>query len=244
MKTDWLTGAAIASLAIATTTCGDTLDLVHAAIANGISSQDVDEETPSEPVEQSGFYLGGGVGVNLMSDITVNGTANNLKMAAGVDSSVSVGYQFVEWFSVEAESGVVWNEGRDLPPGLSMNLYQVPIMANANFTIPLSRPGSQRWPFIGVTAYLDFKVGIGTEWTRFNWKASGNKTNTSDWAFAYQVGTDLRLGLTSNFDLGVYFRFRGTTKVAMSNQVIAGVGGIDAKELLNYALGMNFRVTF
>ena len=242
MNTTWLTCTAIMSLAVATTTTGDTLDLVRTAMANGINAQATDDDIPSQPVEESGFYIRGNVGANLMSSIKVNG-GSSVKMAVGVDSGLSFGYQIMEWFSVEAQSGLTWNEGRDLPSGLSMELYQVPIMANANFIVPISRPGSERWPFIGVTAYLDFTVGLGAEWTQFNWKFAGNKSHTSDWSFAYQVGTDLRLGITHNFDMGIYFNFRGTTKVAMDNGTVPGFG-LDAKNLLNYALGVNFRVSF
>jgi len=240
MKTFWLTGAAITSLAIATTTSGDTLDLVRATIANGINSQTAEEENPSQPVEESGFYIQGNLGANLMSDIKINRQQNPVKMAVGVDGGMRFGYQICEWLSVDAQTGVAWNEGRDMAAGQSLTLYQVPVMANVNFTIPLSRPGSERWPFIGVTTYFDFNVGLGAEWTRFdttNFSAPGMSDKTDDWAFAYQVGTDLRFGLTSNFDLGLFFNFRGTTKVDMAP-------AMEAKELFNYALGMNFRITF
>ena len=237
MKSIWLAGAAFVSLAVATTTTGDTLDLVHTAIANGFNSQATDDDIPSEPVEESGFYFRGDVGLNLMTNAKINNSNQEFRFDPGVDSAILFGYQFLEWLSIEAQSGLAWNQARDQPANNSLNLFQVPILANVNFIVPISRPGSERWPFIGLTAYLDFNFGMGAQWTRAASKVGGVSQNHDDWAFAYQLGTDLRMGITHNFDMGIYFKFRGTTTVTLQTNA-------KAKELMNFALGMNFRVSF
>lgn len=235
MKSIWLVGAAIISITSASAS-SDTLDLVRTAFANGVTSQAAEDKTP-EPVEKVGFYFQANVGVNFISNVKINGQSATMNFDPGVDSSFSFGYQVLEWLGLEAQTGVAWNEARDFPQNYGLTLWQVPVMGNVKFIIPLSRPESERWPFIGVTAYLDFNAGVGALWTQARYTIPGQGTHNNSWAFAYQVGTNLRMAITHNFDMGVYFNFRGTTTVTLETNV-------KAKELFNYGLGLTFRVSF
>ncbi|MCH2161554.1 MAG: hypothetical protein MK085_06730 [Phycisphaerales bacterium] len=207
-----------------------------------------------------------------------------IKFNPGLDTAVSFGYELGDWLSIELQTGLAWNGINGIygnwliPNGISGtgeqlivdrnisggngHLYQIPMMVNLNFDIPLSTPDSERWPFIGHTAYLTLSVGVGAEYAHLNitdmYFPGGGGTGLATmraeldngaWAFAYQVGANLRMELAQNMDLGVYFRFRGTSSFDFGNPTFDAPGvnsprGFEISSLLNYAVGMNFRIEF
>ena len=81
-------------------------------------------------------------------------------------------------------------------------------------------------------------------WTQTNFKSGplGINSKQKDWSFTYQFGTNLRFGLSHHVDLGVYFNFRGVTKFTMWEPT--ALPSVEGKEILNFAFGMNCRVSF
>ena len=204
-----------------------------------------------------------------------------IKFNTGIDATVAFGYELSDWLSIELQTGLVWNGVNGVtgnwmipngqPGGVQQtvttniwggngNLYQVPMMVNLNFDIPLSTPDSERWPFIGCTTYLTLNLGVGAEYAKLKIDdiqlpgGAGVPTlnagiDKGAWGFAYQVGANLRMEIAHNMDLGLYFQFRGTSSMNFGSPSVTGtplVSGMDftVSSLMNYAVGMNFRIEF
>lgn len=130
-------------------------------------------------------------------------------LGTGVRGDFIAGYSFSKAFSFEVEAGVVYNPFDKLRVGGSvggvsfseyatvsdMSLWQVPILANVVFTVPLD---SRFKPFVG--------AGVGGIWTIM----SGEDTSNSDFTFAFQGLAGLNFALAENVEVGVVYKFLGT----------------------------------
>src|SRR6266404_329176 len=104
---------------------------------------------PAIPVRSAqgpdpGLYFRGGIGPALADETDINeflGPVSGVKVKydPGVRVSVAGGYQFCRFFSVELETGVIYNSIKSIStsPDTDASLAQVPLMANAVFHIPL-----------------------------------------------------------------------------------------------------------
>ncbi len=172
---------------------------------------------------RSGVYLRTAVGAFLADDYDIGGGVHNQKFSsaqissrAGFRFTGAVGYKFNDWFALELESGVLYNEIHEVivedPKPTKSNKggesvvigeddihdpdqFQVPVMLNAFFFIPT---GTRLRPYLG--------GGIGG---MFHWvdaqisdPENGGKTIDSfnleidDFDFSYQAFAGLRYVIT------------------------------------------------
>jgi opacity protein-like surface antigen len=130
------------------------------------------------------------------------------KLRTGFRGDLAAGYAFNKMFSVELDAGVVYNPldklqysgtylgvpySYDESP--SVNLWQVPLLANVIFTIPLD---SKFKRFIG--------AGAGGIWTVLD----GEDTSNNDFTFAFQGLAGINYAISDNVDIGVVYKFLGT----------------------------------
>jgi opacity protein-like surface antigen len=132
-----------------------------------------------------------------------------MRLSPGVRSDFAVGYAFNKMLSLEIEGGVVYNpldkieytgtyEGYPFSSEESVSdfsLWQVPVLANVIFTIPLD---SKFKPFIG--------AGAGGIWTIL----SGEGETDDDFTFAFQGMAGVNYAITEDVDLGIAYKFLGT----------------------------------
>lgn len=227
---------------------------------------------PSAPIIDDLYFLAD-VGVAIPQDADIENIASTntslglsgakLSLDPGVRFDLGLGYNLTDWFAVEVASGLIWNgvdkvEGTvtDTPAGFiganlplaggSGNVYNIPILFNGQFRIPVGK---------------DLKVvlggGIGTIWS----DASVNgittplvpglqaSVNGSSWAFAYQGNAGVEWQLSSNVALGVRYAFLGTTELNygtanFNTPLLVGSADIKANALYTNSIMANLRFEF
>ena len=133
-----------------------------------------------EPV--SDLYVKADAGPAFVQDLEVHtGTQKEFKLNAGVRFDLGAGYKFTQCLAAELECGVIWNsvDKYDDRP-LSSDFYQIPIMINYIYKVPLKGPVE---PFIG--------VGIGPVISIFD--DSQVSFNATDVSFGCQAMAGLTL---------------------------------------------------
>ena len=222
------------------------------------------------------LYLMGDVGVEMTQDVNIgnisstsNSTGLNgaqLKLNTGMRFDLGVGYDVTSWFSVEATAGLIWNSvdsvsgtvtdttggfiGGDLPlSGGSGNIYNIPIMFNGKFRIPITKEANSPEIVLG--------GGIGALWsdadinsiTTANVPGLEASVTGNSWAFAYQAtaGVDWKLG--NNLHLGIAYAFLGTTelnygKTSFNTNLVVGVADVKADALYTHSILATLRYEF
>jgi opacity protein-like surface antigen len=179
----------------------------------------------------------GDVGAAIPQDMDITNVARSgnrtglsgasLSLDTGIRFDLGLAYDVTEWFNVQLASGLIWNEvskmqgtvvdgvpsvvgGNARLSGGSGDMYQVPIMVNGEFRLPL-----------GKDMKLTLGGGLGAVWGDLS--VSGVNLSTapavrasvdgSDWAFAYQGSLGLEWVLSSNVSLGAKYSFLGTTQL-------------------------------
>ena len=218
----------------------------------------------------------GDVGVEMTQDVNIgnisstsNSTGLNgaqLKLNTGMRFDLGVGYDVTSWFSVEATAGLIWNSvdsvsgtvtdttggfiGGDLPlSGGSGNIYNIPIMFNGKFRIPITKEANSPEIVLG--------GGIGALWsdadinsiTTANIPGLEASVTGNSWAFAYQAtaGVDWKLG--NNLHLGIAYAFLGTTelnygKTSFNTNLVVGVADVKADALYTHSILATLRYEF
>lgn len=161
------------------------------------------------------FYLGGDGGVAFQQNTAVrdnsgfNGQSGDMKFNTGWRAGGVVGYSFCKYFSTEVDASVIYNRINQIgtmpfsstTPG-EAHLDEVPLLVNGVFTWPLGKFK----PYVG--------VGLGAAMGIFDSKniigAGGNYSDT-DYTLAYQGEVGFRYTIINNLDLGVAYKFVGTT---------------------------------
>ena len=160
---------------------------------------------------------GGGA---FQQDIAIkNGTGfgnppGNVKFDTGWRAGADVGYNFCKYFAAEVESGVIWNDinmgsspALSAIPSAKAHLEEVPLLVNGIYKFPLE--GSFK-PYVG--------VGVGGVFGIFdssNIPGSGPGAaptyRDTDCVFAYQAEAGFKYSVSTHMDLGVAYKFVGTT---------------------------------
>jgi opacity protein-like surface antigen len=153
-------------------------------------------------------FNGGGA---FQQDVSVqsgfNGVPGHMQFAPGWCLTGDAGYSFSRLFSADLESGVVWNDissldGQSLAGIASAHLAEIPVLANGVFTYPLGHFK----PYLG--AGLGLAVGV---FESSNIPGSGPSFSDTDLTFAYQFQVGLKYSLNQNMELGLSYRFFGTS---------------------------------
>jgi len=158
------------------------------------------------------FYIGGGTGLAMPRDITVEDRTAGTPIRAktrfepGPRLDVSVGYNFTEHWAAEFETGLIFNSSKGSQT-LSLTSgdqfwFQVPLLANLAYKIPTRVPLK---PFIGAGV-----GGIYTTVQRDDHIAFFGHSVDHDLVFAYQASGGLRYQIGEKAELGLAYKFTGT----------------------------------
>jgi opacity protein-like surface antigen len=152
-------------------------------------------------------YLGFDAGVALVQDLTIKSAGFKTTFDPGLRFDIRAGYQVTEGFSVELQSGLIYNSmdqagGISLSSiGASSDLYQIPLMVNAIYNFKLGEPFS---------FYLG--AGLGGVVGDFQRSAFGSSSDNWDTTFGYQAMAGFKYAFDSGWELGLGYKFLGTTE--------------------------------
>jgi opacity protein-like surface antigen len=168
----------------------------------------------SPPYQYGNFYLNGDVGVSFLQDLTIRNLGTKVSFHTGSRADLSLGYNIAKQLAVEFETGVIWNSlNADnsqviTPLADRINLYQVPLLANLVYKVPLAGGIT---PYIGagvggVVSTLDLETQTGPGFGHGYWRHPSD----TDCAFAYQGLAGVKFPLGWNMDIGLGYKFLGT----------------------------------
>jgi opacity protein-like surface antigen len=148
-----------------------------------------------------GWYLGVDTGLALQQELTIEDTSQaswfhdplpqKASFGPGIRLDVSGGVHLSESWKTEVEVGFIYN------PGSSLDYFQVPMIANVIYTLPLHGP---------ISAYVGAGAGgvAGVLWSDLFSSEGGL-------AFGYQAIVGVKYALKEDLDLGLSYKFLGTT---------------------------------
>jgi opacity protein-like surface antigen len=183
--------------------------------------------------ENAGLYFRLEAGPQIQQNVRLGSiqglpaTGASLSMDTGARFDLVGGYQFCDWFALEAEAGMLYNSLDKVtnPSGPAsfedLNLWQVPIMLDAVFTIPLK---SRFKPYFG--------IGVGELWSVLEGHAITK--SHEDYAFAYQGQAGVHYNLNEQMNLGLGYKFLASTD--------HDLGAFETKE--TYSHSLLFQLTF
>jgi len=219
------------------------------------------------------LYVGTDVGVSIVPDIrtreiaatagTVGLSGLEIDMDAGVDWSIELGLRLSDALAVELQSGYVYNRISGIAAGTFTSIApdpvvggeghfgQVPILANVLWEIPIVPPES------GVGGLkLQLGGGLGAVNVQGSLSAGGGGALTglemnadgSDWTFGYQGTVALLWSISSDVDVGIRYRFMGTTgadlgPITESTGVLAP-GNLETDEIFTNAIQASLSIRF
>ena len=154
------------------------------------------------------LYLGFDAGVALLQDVTISdnfGDSEKVTFDPGVRLDMMLGYQFTENWAAEIEFGLIANQvkqsymlGTDY---MSVTYLQLPILLNGIYTLPLNKSKS---------CSVYFGAGVGGVFSQYT-NEYGDQT-PGDTAFAYQGMAGFRWAINRQWELGLGYKFLGTTE--------------------------------
>ena len=222
--------------------------------------QDANQAPPAPPTEaeeSSRWYASAALGASFLLDTEIKETNGpKFKFKTGLGLNLGVGYILTKNWAVEVRSGVLWNEideYQGTSQGVSYNggdgtVYQIPLMASAVYSIPISDKFS-----------IGLKAGIGLQWTdfsvdriritapRLNALGSLDKTSTS---FRWEVGFQLANQIAHNIRIGGGVIFSGSSSIDVGSPMVdlggtTEVGlGDKLDPLYNISLGFGVNIRF
>jgi len=169
--------------------------------------------------DANGLYVGVDGGGAFQQSISIrdnsgfNSNGGDVKFDTGWRAGGYVGYNFCKYFSTELDSGLIYNRINTVgnQQGTDAHLDETPILLNGIFSWPI---GKLR-PYVG--------IGVGAAIETFdgsNITPVGTYRST-DVTFAYQGEAGLEYSLTRHIDLGVAYKFVGTTDQTWNDDSIA-----------------------
>ncbi len=176
--------------------CG-VLSLASASLGQDISN------TNSVAVDKK-YYFGTDLGPAFLQTVNIV-DADQIKFNTGIRGDLNLGYRLTPWFAAELEGGVIWNSADTIGGvalssyGGSLDLYQIPMLGNVVFTLPLDH---------GFNAKVGGGAGAVASILHFN-SPLGDIHNT-DYTFAYQFFSGLSYQVAKNFEVGVGFKLLRT----------------------------------
>ena len=144
--------------------------------------------------EPGKMYLDLDAGPAFLQDVTIKsgpGAGSTLTFDTGVRADAGFGYNVTDALSVELESGVVWNSGKNV----SGDVYQIPVLFEGIWNIPVNGAWS---------AYIG--GGVGGVWT----DVESGGTSNSDFVFAFSGVAGLKYKLSDKADVGIAYKFLGS----------------------------------
>jgi opacity protein-like surface antigen len=153
------------------------------------------------------FYASGDAGVAILQNTTTHDGGGVSQYNLGPKVDVSVGYKITPNIAVELQGGFAHNDlyrinGQPLPPGISIDIWTVPVMANGIY----SHSFNYHWQAYG---------GLGAGAVITQREASGfpdNATQTSppDCEFGYQAILGIKYRFNDHLECGLGYTFLGS----------------------------------
>jgi opacity protein-like surface antigen len=160
-----------------------------------------------------------------------------MKNQTGIRSDLALGYNLGERWSVEAEGGVIWSPS---PEASDSDFYQIPIMVNVLYHIPLSK---------SFRAYLGGGVGETEGFWDGEVRTASFHTpihlSADDWSFSYGAEAGVKYAPSQHLEVGLGYKFIG---VAGYDWTLTDVSDPSLKDRLTtgtvYAHTISFSLTW
>lgn len=165
------------------------------------------------------FYVAADGGAAFQEQTSIrNGNSfasgGDVKFNTGFRSGLVLGYNWCRSFATELDASVVHNSintigGDNLSAfGARADLTEIPLLANAIYTVPIKGPWK---PYIG--------FGLGAAISRFDsaniplsyYSGGDPHYRDTDVPFAYQAVVGVKYSVLKSVDLGIAYKFIGTT---------------------------------
>jgi opacity protein-like surface antigen len=162
--------------------------------------------TGAPPGQGGDVYFNADLGGVLTQDLIVRSAGTKVPVDPGIAGNLSLGYDITDALAVELQTGAtsssVNTSANTVPAfaGFDVNMYQVPMLANIIFKAPI--PG-------GLTPYVG--AGIGGVATELELHHRSYYQSDTDLALGYQAQAGVRCALNRHTELGVGYRFLGTS---------------------------------
>jgi len=195
----------------------------------------------------NGFYAGGDVGGLLTLDTRVKefvgsvDPGTKVQLDPGFRLGLHGGYKFCDFFSLEGETGVMFNTIHSIT-GASIDgeaaLSNVPFLVNARFTVPHGK--------CPITPYFGGGAGGAATVLSFQHHIDFNGEDVhgsdSDVVFAYQAFGGLSYAINDRMNVGVEYHYFATT--GASWDVNNGGGKIALAGTQSHAITAAFNISF
>jgi opacity protein-like surface antigen len=163
--------------------------------------------TGAPPGQAGDVYLNFDLGGVLTQDLIVRSAGGQkVPFDPGIGGNISVGFDVTDALCLELQTGATsssLNTSANTVPafgGFDVNLYQVPMLANVIFKAPIHG---------GLTPYVG--AGAGGVFSELEMHQHGFYQSDTDATFGYQALAGIRCTLNRFTELGVGYRFLGTT---------------------------------
>ncbi|HEY3762808.1 MAG TPA: outer membrane beta-barrel protein [Verrucomicrobiae bacterium] len=172
--------------------------------------------------QADGLYAGVDGGGAFQQDTTIKnstgfgGVPGHVKFNTGFRAGLDMGYEFNKYFSAEFDGSVIYNDINTIgtqplsmtSPGGKAHLGEAPLLINGIFTWPLGRFK----PYVGVG--IGPAIGFFDSYNVVGSYLPGQNPSykDSDLTFAYQLQAGFKFSVTEHIDLGVGYKFVGTTE--------------------------------
>lgn len=154
------------------------------------------------------FYFTANLGASMPGDTTVKSSdlpieSGTIKFGPGMRLDVGFGYDITDRLSAELDTGILISpvHGDDDAAAGNFTYNQIPILANLIYHIPTR---SRFRPFFGAGF-----GGVESQLVDYDFLSSGG--SGSDFGLAWQALAGCRYQLSSRVDLGVAYKYLGTT---------------------------------
>ena len=163
------------------------------------------------------FYVNVDGGAAFQNDVTIdpaiNGPGNTIKFDTGFRAGAELGYNINRSFAVELEVGIIRNtinQAGNQPLssyGANAELNEIPLLVNGIYTFQLK--GDFK-PYVGVG--VGMMAGILNSSKVTGLSSNNNPTyDGTDYTFAYQAELGFKYLLNKHINLGLAYKFTGTT---------------------------------
>lgn len=174
--------------------------------------------------EPRGFYLRGDVGATWTPDTELKeyfgsvAPGSKVKFDPGSRLGVAAGYQLTDWFSAEAQTGVMISNIKSISGADRVDAFfsNVPLLLNGRLQWP------SRCPF---TPYIGGGAGMSVsslEIDKIELNGTAVEGSQSDAVFAYQGFAGIRYRLNNSMSLGLEYHYFAAAEPSWDAENISG----------------------
>jgi len=144
-------------------------------------------------------------GISVVEDSAFHDdAATKVSFDPGLRLDFRIGGTFTNGLGLDVDLGLIYNQMKVNPLSTesgTLGFYQIPMMLEVTYTLPT---------FGGFRAYLG--GGIGAVYGIFTGNGTGLLGFDSDLTFGYQATAGLKYALSERWEIGLAYRFLGTTE--------------------------------